>query len=118
MVLPLYQTRAIRILTDAGAEIRPAGAPRWLSLEDGSPQPGPESNRNACMLFILRPADHSSTKPKRPRKPKKIDPATLARRVTRFMEINPGMTEAEATKAITEGHPLRPAKANGADNHP
>jgi len=41
-----------------------------------------------------------------------IDPG----RLTRFMEINPEMPEAEAIKLVAAGHPLRRVKLNGVDH--
>lgn len=59
IILPVYQTRAISILDDAGSKLIYAGKPQWLALEDDEPNPTKLQDRQPCLLAILRPKKYA-----------------------------------------------------------
>lgn len=55
LIFPIYQVRVIGFLEDNGAHINYFGKIRWLSVEDGTPNPANISSIQPCILAILRP---------------------------------------------------------------
>ena len=55
MILPFYQSRAIAILLESGAELRYIGQPRFLALCDNEPNPAKQGDIVPCCLLIIRP---------------------------------------------------------------
>ena len=55
MILPMYQVRAISTAAEFGAEIKYAGKPRWVAIEDGEPNPAPPSGLQPCVFLLFKP---------------------------------------------------------------
>jgi hypothetical protein len=54
IILPLYQNRGISVLMDAKAEIEFFGKPRFLAMEDLTPNPAKSGDLIPCVLCILQ----------------------------------------------------------------
>ena len=53
IILPIYQNRAISVLMDEKAKIEFFGKPRFLAMEDLTPNPARSSDLLPCVLCIL-----------------------------------------------------------------
>lgn len=54
ILVPLYQNRAISVLMDAEVDIEFFGKPRFLAMEDLSPNPAKSGDLIPCVLCILK----------------------------------------------------------------
>ena len=54
IILPIYQNRAVSVLMDEKAEIEFFGKPRFLAMEDKTPNPAKSQDLLPCVLCILR----------------------------------------------------------------
>lgn len=55
IILPIYQNRAVSVLMDEKAEIEFFGKPRFLAMEDLTPNPAKSQDLLPCVLCILKP---------------------------------------------------------------
>ena len=53
MILPIYQVRAISFLEDHADAIAYFGKVRWLSIQNGMPNPANSSSIQPCILIII-----------------------------------------------------------------
>lgn len=55
LILPIYQNRAVSVLMDEKAEIEFFGKPRFLAMEDLTPNPAKSQDLLPCVLCIIKP---------------------------------------------------------------